>query len=482
MGMNRKYARWELKSKRMEARKAKADAKARKAEAEAAKAESAAMERMARAEAKRDRTSRHGMRYSSTKDKTPTTKESHWEFGLFKMAYGRKKPRKGAEERSNRSDGRSIKALHKAAGNGGKRKPAAKTMSPNQQTLSVTPEERRRNKKFIDDLVVEGRSEKVRVKGRTYRIPVDDDGYVRPDAIAARFLAIGEGTDGKGKRNVRIDTDITASEVVPLRCRPEEIKRWWDRPNLLDVQDIDTEGADIFDVRNLKRKGSKEAQGKVAVFGDKGDREKVRRTIEDSFTVKEQKALVEDAGITVTVKSLPADRAAQYRGMDNGMSYAIDVDPKTIQDPDSLLHELVHHSRLVDKNREGILTKSRSQDGREIKMRAEDLALEEAATVSETLTRMTPYRKARDASYHGLVGRKKGKDPFRLIEEDRRLFVGSSVEGEKGFRGKKALKSVERNFEDSHIKDLTLPQIEAMGIKETAGDRYRQLREADKKA
>jgi hypothetical protein len=465
MGMNRKYARWELKSKRMDARKAKADAKARKAEAEAAKAESAAMERMARAEAKRDRTSRHGMRYSSTKDKTPTTKESHWEFGLFNVA----KAQKRAGKARTGKNGRKADATRKKAVSGGK----LSQMAGKQTSITDYSTKKRRNKKqLMEDKVVTMKTESVKVAGKRYRIPVNDDGFVPKSELVARFLAVNEGNRRGEKRNPVIDQDLNAKVIIEGdELTPKQVKDWWAYPNESDIRGIDTMGSDIFNLSGASRKSSMNAQKKVAILGDEDEVKAIRKALEKSFTVKEMQEMVKDHGVTVSVQSI--DNAGSYFGK-RGDSYRIELLRSYAQDPDTIVHEFVHHSRAVDKNRKGVLARTRNASAEGIRIDdAADLNLEEAATTAETLTRLTPYYEPSNPGYYMFLT--KSKTANKLRREDRELFVGNAEGGRAGKKGKKALNSLERNFRDSNISELVIKRNGIPISDRNAKDRLQEL-------
>jgi extradiol dioxygenase family protein len=95
--------------------------------------------------------------------------------------------------------------------------------------------------------------------------------------------------------------------------------------------------------------------------------------------------------MTIEVTDLPRSYAGQYYGKSVGITYLIKVDPNYLDD-DTLLHETVHHARLVDKGRGSNLVKSRSVYPDRVGVRGNGMALEEAATVAETHARQGDYR------------------------------------------------------------------------------------------
>jgi len=96
--------------------------------------------------------------------------------------------------------------------------------------------------------------------------------------------------------------------------------------------------------------------------------------------------------------------------------------------------------------------------------------LEEAATVLETLAREPAYKSPTVPSYHHGPAGGDERTAFEYIREDRKLVAGSADPGSKGLKGARAKRSVEKNFEDSHISRLKLP-----GSRMSAGERLKEL-------
>jgi len=317
---------------------------------------------------------------------------------------------------------------------------------------------------FLDQTIKEYKTKTVTVGGVKYRIPVDDNGFVPRWAIASRFLATDQGTGRNDKRNVRVDAKIDADEILPEKVTPEQLKKWWHEPNTRDVQGIDTADSDLYDVISLKSKGAREAHGMIAVDGTPEQQRLVRSVIENSFTVKEQKALVKRGGLVITFSDLGKNVAAQYSGKADGMAYKIVVNPDFIDDRNSYLHEIVHHSRLVDDDRKSVLLQTRSTDKNKSLVRissVDDRSLEEAATVLESLARETPYKESIFPSYHADTAKNDLLVAHRQIKADRELVAGSAEEGSKGFKGVRAKKKVESEFHRSHISSLKLDNLTA---------------------
>jgi hypothetical protein len=210
-----------------------------------------------------------------------------------------------------------------------------------------------------------------------------------------------------------------------------------------------------FDVSGLRSKGAREAQKKIAVDGTPDQQMIIRSVIANSFTVKEQRALVSKGEMLFRVRDLPLGTMAQYHAKKDGLRYLIEIDPLFIDDRGTYLHEIVHHSRMVDDSRDTVLLRTRSESIERIVIEnIDDRSLEEAATVIEALARETPYEEPFDPSYHAVTANDDMKEGFRQIAEDRELVAGSAKPGSKGLKGKRARKAVEENFDRSYISNL----------------------------
>ncbi len=312
--------------------------------------------------------------------------------------------------------------------------------------------------KPVGSVVVEAKREMVKVRGKEYYIPVDDNGNVPQYALAARFTNVREGTGPNvERRNVIIDQNSEAKTVLKGKLTPEDVKEWWARPNESDIKGVDDIESTYFDLSALKTRGRKDAQGKIAVVGGtKKEQERIRKMLSESFTLKEQNALSKD-GLTVEITRLTGN-AGEYHGRSDGMTYRIMVDPRFLDD-DTLLHEMVHHSRMVDKDRKSPLVRTRSESNFRVLVKHQDVSLEEAATVAETAARQGNYVPPDNPHYYGPISRINGKKPYKMIAEDRALFAGSAENGSNGTKGKRAIKAVEDRFDSSHISELNLRDV-----------------------
>ena len=129
-----------------------------------------------------------------------------------------------------------------------------------------------------------------------------------------------------------------------------------------------------------------------------------------------------------------------------------------LDDGDTLLHELIHHSRMVDESRDSLLLRTRSRSDAQIRIPRNDRSLEEAATILEALARQNDYMEPSVPGYHSDESVSKGRDPFESICNDRTLVAGSAELGSKGLKGMHAKKAVTDNFRCSDISNLILSE------------------------
>lgn len=155
--------------------------------------------------------------------------------------------------------------------------------------------------------------------------------------------------------------------------------------------------------------------------------------------------MVAKDGVVVSIEPL-MDSAGVYEPKKN----QIRLDPGFSTAPGTITHEFVHHLKTKE-NRRGPVTSSQIRNG----MNIESLNLEEASTTAETITRLSPYHRPKNPSYYRRVpGVKTDAEAYRRMDKDRLLFVGNATHGKQGLKGKKAIRSVERGFQESEIGEL----------------------------
>jgi len=294
-------------------------------------------------------------------------------------------------------------------------------------------------------VTIEYEKRKVDVGGKDYYIPVDDSGHVPRTALAARLQHITEGNRKGIRRNVIRDLNSDAQTVVKGdKLTPEEVAEWWAHPNESDIEGIDTT-KDWASLKGYSQKKYDSAKNIVLLDVGKKEDAAIRKILMDSFTKGELDKMASEKGVTVIV-----DRNISGAGQYDPTNKVIRLRPEFASAGGTITHEFTHHLRLKDKKRTGEVTKSSIRPG----MTAEDVNLEEAATVAETITRLTPYHKVENVSYHGHLAGEDEKKARTFIEKDRKTFVGNSEVGSKGLRGKRAINAVEKKFDQSEIANL----------------------------
>lgn len=133
----------------------------------------------------------------------------------------------------------------------------------------------------------------------------------------------------------------------------------------------------------------------------------------------------------------------------------------TIEDPsnpDTVVHEVVHHIRAIDKTKYGV-SKAADPNVRN-PLRFRDINnVEEAATIAEAAARTMRPTKRPSGYYDDVSEVKDGKKTrVQAYRQDRNIMT----EGKKnGVVGKKAVESVNRNFDKTNISKKKLGTIQA---------------------
>lgn len=124
--------------------------------------------------------------------------------------------------------------------------------------------------------------------------------------------------------------------------------------------------------------------------------------------------------------------------------------------PGTIVHESVHKLRHNDENRKGHTASKIGEHEAAIRANEENKAdriraMEEAETECETVARLSPYEINKDrTSYYGCIT-KTEKEAKTKIDEDRKRLVGNADLAKKGIRGKKIEKTIEKEFDQTHI-------------------------------
>jgi hypothetical protein len=257
------------------------------------------------------------------------------------------------------------------------------------------------------------------VDGEIVEIPVDENGYVPKWALAMRFQEIGDYDSDVGVRSdVVLSGDLT----------PEEVLDWWLDPSCCDIEGIDDEDPDIYDVSSLPRE-QQMVQKRLAIVTDPEQQAYIRNVLAASFTIEELEIMSKNGSIVIHTLPDCGDATGCYWRMQDGY----EVPLITLQDgcsPDGIVHEFIHHLRAVDNTRTGELRTTYPTDERgrmdnvsfnRLPKEAQDEILEEEErlTTAETVVRTSedPYQ----SGYYDYV---EGEDPRESYENDRRILRG----------------------------------------------------------
>jgi len=332
------------------------------------------------------------------------------------------------------------------------------------KTKDITPVAntgKRASGKKEGGLVEQLKNKRIKVGNQTVSIPVDKDGNVPTVALAMRFLQVHQG-DRNGKiRNPSIDlatyANVTFKPDKNGKFRPEDIARWWLHPNEYDLEDIDNPGSNIFETLKDSRKGARASQRQIAVIAQNdGESNNIRKSLEKAFTNRELDAMVKDSGLTIFVDETLPGLGIYYPDLN-----LIILNSKA--GPGTTIHEATHHLRKSDPERKNVISKSRFWSGNYTK---DDETAEEATTTAETFIRLDPdddngymsyYTSLFEISKDDITEENIAKTATKIkavIDEDRKLFKGNA----KRLRGKRAVNTLEKNFNKSNIGNLKLPK------------------------
>ncbi len=291
-----------------------------------------------------------------------------------------------------------------------------------------------------------------------YGIPVGPDGYVPESELIKHFERTmarkqreyderrsAAELSGEKMPNISLakrDYDNTSDTVIPLKCKPEQVAAWWRDPTCCDVQDIDTAGAPKVNIPSGMTPEQKREQGRIKVVSTPSEEQKFRRELAMTYSPEDIRKFTA-CHPTVAIKPTGVGYSGRYIPSRD----RIELDRNDGLNQGTIAHEGGHLLRRTDPDRSSILTKSNRISG-----------IEESCTVAEQMARSdkpdyTGYYMSvavYDEKKH--VWRKPTRSQARrMAEEDHMLFTCGRG---KGLKGDEALKSVERNWEKSHISRM----------------------------
>lgn len=292
-----------------------------------------------------------------------------------------------------------------------------------------------------------------------YGIPVGPDGYVPEAELIKHFESVMRrrqilynmermkaAESGKHMPNINLakrDYDSTSDTVIPLRCTPEQVAVWWRDPTCCDVQDIDTAGAPKVNIPSGLTPEQKKEQGKIKVIATPSEEQKFRRELVMTYSPEDIRKFAASHP-TVAIKPTGVGYVGRYipsRGR-------IELDRKDGLNQGTIAHEGGHMLRNTDPDRTNIITK----------FNRNSIGIEESCTVAEQMARSdkpdyTGYYMSvavYDEKKHAWR-KPTAAEARRMADEDHLLFTYGRG---KGLKGDEALRSVEQNWEKSHISRL----------------------------
>lgn len=183
------------------------------------------------------------------------------------------------------------------------------------------------------------------------------------------------------------------------------------------------------------------------------DRQRMRKVLKNSFSQEELKTISGRNKLTIGVAGV-SDKHSGYYKPGRGSARAVVEDPRQA---DTVIHEVVHHLRRVDKSRTGA---AKAHSGPAIGPRAKRRIQnhEEAATVAETAARAVRTRRP-SGYYDDVPAVRRGKlTPNAAYKEDRALMTG----GKGPAVGKTAVAAVNKNLGKTHISRKRLGLTEGV--------------------
>ena len=259
------------------------------------------------------------------------------------------------------------------------------------------------------------------------RVPFTvENGKVPEKYLIRRFNEFYAGDDAKSNSKWK-DYSHRTEIVFPKDAPPELIGKWWVRPDMYDVEDIDAAGDTKKIVQDVK------------VVSTDAEKKIVSDAVSKSFTKSELDVIAKMPGIRIFPHALGSGHSGTYMPL----SGQINADRENLDNNGTIVHETVHALRDRDKNRKGLMKHSDIH------------AIEESLTVAEQQARTT---EPGYSGYYGMVKvfdtkkrrwvRPTIKEAIRMAEEDHALFGGGKV-------GSDAQAIVKKNWADSHISRLS---------------------------
>lgn len=318
--------------------------------------------------------------------------------------------------------------------------------------------------------------------GRSYPVPVDQNGRVPEDALIRRFLDTSIGPRGNGVRRLGADVKKTARKTYPVPeggFTPEQIvdTKWWNDPGSCDIEGIDDGYGPTMDFGPGMGRFERATGGKIAIIAPtEAEKRRIANVLDDNFTTAELKAAAWKYGLIIRTGKPMKGCSGHYEFRQEGVDTPVIVLKPGTSD-ETIVHEFCHHLRAVDPSRSG-LTKTPmniAADGRAVPSYFQSdydsrITLEEAANVTETTGRTKELDRTHCGYYWKIP---KSFDPQAEFRYDRELMTGGLGKDSRPKQGKRLMDAVEENFDDT-----TISRMKYKGRKSAMGY-VKQLREED---
>lgn len=291
--------------------------------------------------------------------------------------------------------------------------------------------------------------EKVWWMGRSYLIPVDEDGYVPVEAMVMRFQEMG---------NSGRDRESDARIIYPQHARPKEIAEWWADPSSCDIDGIDTRNSKVYDVSGIKGKEMRKVQRRIGIVTpSSAEQRRIRGVIARAFTAKELEGMTRGPSFVIKTVKDNGSSYGYYLMRSDGQKVPIITIEEGVS-ADTIVHETVHHARTTrppgrttscayPQRKDGSFD-SRKYASLTARQQAQIRDAEEAATTAEAT--MRTHRDGTPSGYWDRVG---GREAYL---KDRRELARTCGGHDCTLKGVPAVKTVEKKFDRLQLANSIL--------------------------
>lgn len=291
--------------------------------------------------------------------------------------------------------------------------------------------------------------EKVWWMGRSYLIPVDEDGYVPIEAMVMRYQECGN--NGR-------DRASDARIIYPQHARPKEIAGWWADPSSCDIDGIDTKHSKVYDVSGVKGKEMRKVQKRIGIVTpSSAEQRRIREVLARAFTAKELDRMTRNGSFVIKTVKDNGSSYGYYLMRSDGQKVPIITIEEGVS-ADTIVHETVHHARTTrPPGRTTSCAYPQRKDGSfdsekyaslTDKQKGQIRDAEEAATTAEAT--MRTHRDRTPSGYWDRVG---GRETYL---RDRRELAKACGGKDCTLKGVPAVKTVEKKFDRLQLANSIL--------------------------